>query len=74
MGIDEVLLSGGGSRLAGIDQDLGRIFDRPTLAWDPTGDLPIAAGNVDVEALRENVSSLAVAVGLAARVQRGGRS
>jgi len=71
MGIDEVLLSGGASRLVGLDQDLARIFDRPTMAWDPTGDLPIAAGSVDVESLREHVSALAVAVGLAARVQKG---
>ncbi len=70
LGIDEVLLSGGGSRLAGLDQDLGRVFDRPTMAWDPTGDLPIAAGSVDVEAMREHVNTLAIAVGLAARLQR----
>jgi type IV pilus assembly protein PilM len=70
MPIDEVLLSGGGARLAGLPQDLGRIFDRPTALWDPTGDLPIAAGTVDVDGLREHVGDLAVAVGLAARIQR----
>jgi type IV pilus assembly protein PilM len=71
-GIDEVLLSGGGSRLTGLDEDLGRIFDRPTMAWDATGDLPIAAGSVDVDSLREHVSELAVAIGLASRVQKNG--
>jgi type IV pilus assembly protein PilM len=70
LGIDEVLLSGGASRLAGLAQDLGRIFDRPTTSWDPTGDLPIAAGSVDVDGLRDHVSELAVAVGLAARIQK----
>ncbi|MHC5009846.1 MAG: type IV pilus assembly protein PilM [Planctomycetota bacterium] len=70
MGIDEVLLSGGGSRLPGLDEDLGRIFDRPTLSWDPTGDLPIAAGSVDVDGLREHVSELAVSIGLASRIRR----
>ena len=70
LAIDEVLLSGGGSRLAGLSQDLGRIFARPTMAWDPTGDLPIAAGTVDVDSLRDHVSELAVAVGLASRIQR----
>lgn len=70
LGIDEVLLSGGGSRLAGLDQDLGRTFDRPTMAWDPTGDFPIAAGSVDVETLNHHVPELAVAVGLASRIQR----
>lgn len=70
LGIDEVLLSGGGSRLVGLDQDLGRTFDRPTMAWDSTGDFPIAAGSVDVETLNHYVPELAVAVGLASRIQR----
>ena len=70
LGIDEVLLSGGGARLAGLPQDLARIFDRPTTTWDPTGDLPIAAGTVDVDGLRDHVGELAVAVGLAARIQK----
>ncbi len=70
LGIDEVLLSGGGARLAGLDQDFSRAFQRPTLPWDPTGDLPIAAGSVDVEALREHVADMAIAVGLAARGNR----
>ncbi len=69
LGIDEVLLSGGGSRLAGLEQDLSRIFDRPTMGWDPTGDFAIAAGSVDVDLLREHVPELAVAVGLASRIQ-----
>ena len=70
LGIDEVLLSGGGARLAGLDQELGRIFDRPTMTWDPTGDFPIAAGSVDVEMLNQHVNELAVSVGLASRIQR----
>ena len=69
LGIDEVLLSGGGSRLVGLEQDLGRIFDRPTMTWDPTGDFAIAAGSVNVDLLREHVHELAVAVGLASRIQ-----
>ncbi len=71
-GIDEALLSGGGSRLVGLSDDLARIFDRPTMAWDPTGDMPIAAGAVDVDLLKEHVSELAVSVGLASRVRRNG--
>jgi type IV pilus assembly protein PilM len=70
LGIDEVLLSGGGSRLVGLEQDLSRMFDRPTMSWDPTGDFPIAAGSVDVELLNQHVPELAVAVGLASRIQR----
>jgi type IV pilus assembly protein PilM len=69
-GVDEVLLSGGGARLQGFADDLARIVDRPTAPWDPTGDLPIAAGTVDADALREHASELAVAVGLASRLRR----
>ena len=69
-GVDEVLLSGGGARLAGIADDLARIVSRPTAAWDPTGDLPIAADRVDADALREHSGELAVAVGLASRLRR----
>jgi type IV pilus assembly protein PilM len=69
LGIDEVLLSGGGSRLLGLEQDLSRIFDRPTMSWDPTGDFAIAAGSVDVDLLREHVPEMAVAVGLASRIR-----
>ena len=70
IGIDEVLLSGGGVRMSGLDQDLGRSFDRPTMIWDPTGDLPIAGGSVNVDLLREHVTELAVAVGLASRIRK----
>jgi type IV pilus assembly protein PilM len=69
-GVDEVLLSGGGARLAGLPEDLGRVVDRPTSLWDPTGDLPIAGDRVDMESLREHAPELAIAVGLAARLRR----
>src|SRR5262249_37806196 len=66
----EVLLSGCGSRLGGLSEGLGRIVDRPTSPWDPTGDLPIAANRVDPNALREHASDVAIAVGLASRLRR----
>ncbi len=69
LGIDEVLLSGGGARLPSLDRDLGRIFDRPTAYWDPTGDMDIA-DSVDMQHLQEHVGELAVAVGLASRIKR----
>lgn len=73
LGIDEVLLSGGGARLVGLEDDIGRIFARPTLLWDPTGELPIAGGSVDVEALHAHTPQIAVAVGLASRLRKESR-
>jgi len=69
-GVDEVLVSGGGARLVGLSDDLARVLDRPVSPWDPTGDLPIAADRVDVDALREHAGELAVAVGLASRLRK----
>ena len=69
-GVDEVLVSGGGARLVGLTDALARVLDRPVSPGAPTGDLPIAADRVDVDALREHAGELAVAVGLASRLRR----
>jgi type IV pilus assembly protein PilM len=69
-GVDDVLVSGGGARLIGLPDDVARVVDRPVSPWDPTGDLPIAADRVDVDALREHAGELAVAVGLASRLRK----
>jgi len=66
---EEVYLSGGGARLTGIETALERILNRPTHRWDPTDGIEIHAGTVDAELVRENASQLAVAIGLASRVQ-----
>ena len=67
--VEEVYLSGGGARLAGIESAFERILNRPTHRWDPTEGIEIHEGTVDAEVVRENASQLAVAIGLAARVQ-----
>ena len=67
--VEEVYLSGGGARLVGIDSALERTLSRPTRLWDPTEGIEINEGAVDVEAVRINAPQLAVAVGLASRVQ-----
>lgn len=69
-GVDEVLVCGGGARLVGLADDVARVVDRPVTPWDPTGDLPIAADRVDVDALREHAGELGVAVGLASRLRK----
>ena len=67
--VEEVFLSGGGARLAGLDQTLERILNRSTSLWDPTEGIEINESSVDAEAVRENACQLAVAIGLASRVQ-----
>jgi type IV pilus assembly protein PilM len=68
--VDEVLLSGGGAHLPLVEPTFEKIFEKRTRHWDPTENLKIDEGAVDVEALRANASQLAVAVGLASRIRR----
>lgn len=67
--VEEVYLSGGGARMQGIEEALERTLNRPTHRWDPTDGIEIHEGTVDGEKVRTNAGQLAVAVGLAARVQ-----
>mgnify|MGYP002623824256 FL=1 len=67
--VEEVYLSGGGARMQGIEEALERTLNRPTHRWDPTDGIEIHEGTVDGDRVRSNAGQLAVAVGLAARVQ-----
>lgn len=67
--VEEVFMSGGGSRMAGMEEALERTLNRPTRRWDPTEGIAIHEGTVDSERIRQDNCQLAVAVGLAARVQ-----
>lgn len=66
--VEEICLSGGGSRVPGLDESLERIFERRTVAWSPVEGLGVDSDLVDTELLLENAPSLTVAVGLASRV------
>jgi type IV pilus assembly protein PilM len=67
--VEEVYLSGGGSRLMLLEDAFEKIFEKRTRTWDPTESLKIKADSVDVDALTENASQLAIAVGLASRIR-----
>jgi len=67
--VEEVYLSGGGSRMAGVEEALERTLNRPTHRWDPTEGIEIHEGTVDAGLIADNAGQLAVAVGLASRVQ-----
>jgi type IV pilus assembly protein PilM len=65
--VEEVFVSGGGSRIPGIEESFERIFERRTMLWNPLEGLEVDAGAVDVEALEECAPSLGVAAGLGIR-------
>ncbi|MHC4959352.1 MAG: type IV pilus assembly protein PilM [Planctomycetota bacterium] len=67
--VEEVYLSGGGARMPGVEEALERSLNRPTHRWDPTEGIEIHEGTVDSQQVTENAGQLAVAVGLASRVQ-----
>jgi type IV pilus assembly protein PilM len=67
--VEEVFLSGGGSRVPGIEEVFERIFERRTVAWNPLEGLDIDEGSLDSDALFECAPSLGVAAGLAIRAK-----
>ena len=67
--VEEVYLSGGGAQMVGIEEALERTLNRPTHRWDPTEGIDVHEGTVDFEQVRKDSGQLAVAVGLASRVQ-----
>ena len=66
--VDEVYISGGSCQVPGLQSTLERVFDRRIFPWDPTENLEVKADQVDVDAMKEQSSKLAVAVGLASRI------
>jgi type IV pilus assembly protein PilM len=67
--VEEVYLSGGGSRFPQLDETFARIFDRKTSLWDPTENLEIGS-RVDAGLLKQNAAQLAIVMGLAARIRK----
>ena len=66
--VEEVLLSGGGVMAPGAVSFIEQATGRPARTWNPLEGLRVASDRVDVELLEACAPSLAVAIGLAARV------
>ena len=66
--VDEVYLSGGGSRLAFLEEALEKIFEKKTSLWNPVEHIR-SLDRVDRDLLEENASQLAIAVGLSSRLR-----
>lgn len=70
--VEDVYLSGGGSKTPLLEESLERVFERRTSRWSPVSGLAVDGGRLEHEALSDNASQLAVAVGLASRVLKEG--
>jgi type IV pilus assembly protein PilM len=68
--VDEVYLSGGGSRLPLLEEAFEKVFEKRTRTWDPTENMKINSDCVDIARLKTNSSQLAVAMGLASRIRK----
>lgn len=65
--IQKILLSGGGAKLTGLSDYLAKRFEIPVEFFDPFRQIDVDARRFDPDYMREVVSEMAVAVGLALR-------
>jgi len=65
--IQKILLCGGGAKLTGLSEYLAKRFEIPVEFFDPFRQIDVDARRFDPDYMREVVSEMAVAVGLALR-------
>src|SRR5882762_4075468 len=65
--IQKILLSGGGAKLTGLSEYLAKRFELPVESFDPFKQIDVDSRRFDPDYMREVVSEMAVAVGLALR-------
>jgi type IV pilus assembly protein PilM len=65
--VQKILISGGGSKLAGLAQELSQRLELPVEVLDPFRNIKVDTKKFDPEYLSEIVPEMAVAVGLAIR-------
>lgn len=65
--VQKILVSGGGSKLTGLVEFLGRRFEVPVELFDPFRKIKVDARGFDPDYMREIVPEMAIAVGLALR-------
>ncbi len=65
--VQKILISGGGSKLAGLAQELSQRLELPVEVLDPFRKIRVDSKKFDPEYLNEIVPEMAVAVGLAVR-------
>ncbi|MFT7617991.1 MAG: type IV pilus assembly protein PilM [Planctomycetota bacterium] len=67
---DKIQLSGGGSRLSCLRDSFERMFERPTVVFNPFEGLPIS-DDIDQDLLSRGGPSMVIAMGLASRIHKG---
>ncbi len=65
--VQKILISGGGSKLKGLHEELSRRLEIPVEVLDPFREIKVDSRKFDPEYLREVTPDMAVAVGLALR-------
>ena len=65
--VQTILISGGGSKLAGLAQDLSQRLELPVEVLNPFRSIKVDSKKFDPDYLSEIVPEMAVAVGLAVR-------
>jgi type IV pilus assembly protein PilM len=65
--VQKILISGGGSKLAGLAQELSQRLELPVEVLNPFRNIKVDSRKFDAEYLSEIVPEMAVAVGLAVR-------
>lgn len=68
--VGEVLLTGGTSRLRGLDEALAATFQKPTRVWNPLAAVPVANASIPQDYLQGVGPQMAVALGLASRLRK----
>jgi len=66
-GVDEICVSGGGSKMVGLEEAFHEAFGSKPRYWDPFESLDKSSPSIDNEALEKVKQSFCVAVGLALR-------
>ncbi len=65
--VEKILVSGGGSKLAGLIDFLAKQFEMPVQIFDPFRKIKVDSRGFDPEYMREVIPEMAIAVGLALR-------
>ncbi len=68
--VDDLLVSGGGSMVLGLDDAFEKAFGKKPVHWSPIEHVGIDRERLDAAAVEAYASQLAVAVGLASRIQQ----